>query len=587
MPTLSLPLDITKPAVEILMDAINAENRSSYDYNDFVFGTPEVASLPKSDINTKLLLTPKVTSAYINSREIFYRRITMQEIYESSQIEINVGARLLLSDVIDEINAYYGINLTDDDYVDQTLPQASSQNPGARLTVILQATADSVLFTGSAEIILNEPAPVIDNDNVERKYFITVDNEDTTVYTNKVICVKGDLTPVPTFAALKNATAITTFNVVHSQQLSNGNILLMGEFEFTAAIGSDPSAAHVVAKVVIDPAGNALQATTDDIFGPPSVGNWFTHWNGNYVYIIDVDDEIATSDAQVYRYDLAGVLDTGWDATGIAYVPTALAVDRNNKVYCVSPQYTDVTVKKIRIDRLLATGAIDNTFTPVILAVTGGGDPLEVVDIQVVDTGGFYIALKPVVGVSSLDPAPIINDVPVIPGNNTQIYAFNPVFKFLETGDKDPQFNNELKNNASVSIYKPIGSNMQTGDRVITPYAGGVGFFTHIQNPITGFEHRTPMGFDNKGAPLRISGNAYASQIRWDSARQMIHQSNGRMVVWGKAMLRASGGGWTDLKSIVALYLTSGELDDIIYTAPASAGPLLEIRGVTIMQLDY
>lgn len=586
MPNISLPLDILKSSEEILMGAINEENRTSYDYNEFVYSNVTPVVLQNSEVNTSIVLTPKIGSLYYNSKTVYYRRMSFQEIYASSQIEIEIGSRTLLSELIPEINLYYGINLTEDDYIEQTLPVPDPLNPELRLSVVLQAKADSILFRGNVDLILNEASPVLDNDNVERKYFMVVDTEDTTVYRNTIVCINSDLIPVESFKPLKNATNITLFNIYNVIGLSNGNMVLRGEFEFNASING-PVQSYVVNQVIITPQGNVILATNDPIFGNVAdIYKHYSHTDGEYIYVIDNNDTIGVQASKVYRYNLFGVLDTGFSITGITYVPTMLAISRSGKIYTVSDVYLDTT-KKIRIDKLLSDGTIDTNFVPVIFEITSNDDPLSIADIKVVDGGGFYVVVNPIEGVSSIDPCPVINGVPVIPGGNTQIYAYNPVFKFLNTGAKDPNFNNELKNNAGVSIYKHTGSNMQVGDNVIAPNSNGVVFFTHTANPITGYDHRSPISFDASGNQIHISGNAYASQIRWDSAKQMHYQSNGKLVVYGKAMLRLPTGGWSELRSIVALYLKSGELDEIIYTTPNTTGPLLEVLDVVTMQLEY
>jgi hypothetical protein len=66
------------------------------------------------------------------------------------------------------INEFYGIALTADDYVEQSLPVFDPQNPQP-LVVALQAKASSLLFEGVAMLKLNEAAPAESSDNYDRK----------------------------------------------------------------------------------------------------------------------------------------------------------------------------------------------------------------------------------------------------------------------------------------------------------------------------------------------------------------------------------------------------------------------------------
>ena len=585
MPDFNLPLDIFKPPLEILVDAINQENRTAFVVADLSFTEPTPHTLFNSDINTAITLTPRTGSQYFSSVTIYYKRMDIELICESSQIEINTLDRTLLSELIPEINTYYGINLSTDDYYEQTLPLVDPLNPNAKRVVVLQITPNSVLFNGSATIVLDEARTIIDQDRVERKYFILVESFDKTVYDNKLVCINSDFVEFTPFQTLKNAGAnVRRFRADKMLQLSDGEIHLRGEFDFTADLGIG-SRDYTVKNIIIGKNGMCVEAVNEDIFGPDTVTEWYSHWNGDKQYIIDNADSIGTATNKVYRYNLDGQL-LPWTAVDLTYVPVHLAVDKNGKLYTVSDVYTD-TVKKIRIDRFLEDGTLDTTFSTVTIGITGSQTPLPVVDIRANDSGGLYIVLLANDGVNSLGYVPVVNDVPIIGGLETQIYAFNPVLKFTDNGLLDTWFNIRLKNNEPNSIYNPKDSNLAVGDNVLAPRLTGVTFFTNIANPITGYVHRTPISFNNYGEQVRITGNAYASQIRWVDAKNIHCQSNGKYLIYGQAMLRLPQGGWGEPIYIVAIYLESSELDTIIYTPPVVAGTPLAIQGLGILQLDY
>lgn len=589
MPTLSLPLDILKPAHQILVEAINEENRTSLDYLEFEYTNPVPDSLINSDINTSIVLTPLTTSSYYNSAKVYYKRMDLAEIYATKQAEITVGSRTLLSEIIPDINTFYGINLRVEDYVEQTLPLPDPMHPDARLTVTLQANADSVLFYGSCNVVLNEAAPVQDTDNTERKYYMTVVIPGSVPeIANKIVCIKADMTEHSTFRALRNAVSVAEFNSQQLFSLSNGNIVARGTFVFDAILGAEPLTTYTSATVIMNDVGNVLKTGTaaQALFGAASISQWYSHWSVPFKYIIDTADTIGTDlITKVYRYDNDGVLDTSFVVTGITYVPSMIAVDKNNKIYTVSEQYDDAGVNKIRIDRLLPTGAIDLDFAGIILTKTGSGALHGVIDLTPVESGGFYLAIGTGTNLSSVtaDNIPVVNGTPLVPGGELQVYAWNPVIKFKETGELDAGYKNRLLNSSPDSVFKPTAS-ITNNCRVLAPRLNGVTFITNKTNPITGFEQRMPISFDDKGDLLTLSGLAYANQVRWESVTGVHYQTNGKTIVYGVGLTKLPAGGWSTQRQLAVLYLKSGEIDNIIYSSPEVAGSPAVINNFALYQ---
>lgn len=589
MPTLRLPLDISKPAHQILVDAINEENRTSLNHLEFDYTAPVTTSLLNSDINTSIVLTPITASGFYNTATVYYKRMDLAEIYASKQIEIETGVRVLLSELIPEINLHYGINLTDDDYIDQTLPVVDPLDPGAQLSVTLQAAADSVLFFGSCQVVLDEPAPITDADNVERKFYITVAVPNANPQlVNKVVCVKADFTQLETYQALRNASAITDFDAQQTISLSDGKIVMRGVFKFTAAIGGITQNTYDSATIITADNGNVVVAysATDKAFGDPSINTWFGHWNLPFKYIIDSGDTIGTDPTtKIYRYDNLGILDLSYVATGITYVPTLVAPDKNNKLYTVSPTYSDAGINKIRIDRLLADGTLDLDFASIFLTKTGAGALHGVIDIQPNDDGGMYIALGAGTDLSSItvDNIPVVNGSALVPGGEMQVYAWNPVIKFTETGAIDTEFKNRLLNSSPNSILKPTAQ-IVPGKHVLAPRSNGVAFVSNINNPITGFEQRLPLSFDKEGDLLTLSGISYANQVRWSLVKDVVYQTNGKFIIWGEGVTKIPSGGWTNTRQLVAMYLKNGELDTVLYSSPEVAGVPAVIVNLALFQ---
>lgn len=570
------------------MDAINFENQTSLAYTDFTFGAPEITSLVNSSVNTKIRLTPNIGTLYYNPKDFYYERMDLGVMYSVNKPSIAIGSRVFLSELIPEINAFYGINLTSDDYIEQTLPEEDPGSPGAQLVVMLQMNATSILFQGVAAIVLNEAPAVIDEDNYDRRTYVLVDSETTTIYTNNIVAYNSKFELDTNFTVLRNCTNITAFNATKLTPLSNGNIMLRGVFKFTSSITGLPLI-YDTTTIVIAPNGTLLEVVGVNGFGPAAITAWFGYHADAWRYIVDATNAIGTNaTTRVYRYNNLGELDTTWSATGINYIPSVITTDKLGRLYTFSNPYNS-SGWKVRGDRLNQDGTLDPSFTPIIFTITGSGQPLSVVQAKVDKFNQLFVSVRPVTGVSSIDAAiPVINGVPVVPGGTTQVYAYTPVFKFKETGEWDQSFANQQKNISPESSYDITSSTLNVNDSVLSVDGNNVNFLTNIKNPITGFLSRTPMAFDKYGKPIRLSGSDYELQVRWTAAKNMIGLMNGKTIVFGTAMIRNPSGGWNIATGVVAAYYQNGVTMKIVHNATrAIAGATLVVRDVVTTELEY
>ena len=90
-----------------------------------------------------------------------------------------------------------------------------------------------------------------------------------------------------------------------------------------------------------------------------------------------------------------------------------------------------------------------------------------------------------------------------------------------------------------------------------------------------------PMSFDNNGSPIRLSGLSYENMLRWYTVKATAYQSNGKLIIHGGCQYRLPDGGWSELRHAVAIYLKSGEQDDIIYMSAN------DIRAFSLLQQEY
>lgn len=587
MPSFDLPLNIDDPSAKILMDAVNYENQTSYDYQDFLFGEPTPASLTNTDVNTVIRITPKAGLLYYNSRDFYYTRMDIGEIYTQSKMPIEVADRVLLSQLIPEINAYYGINLQPGDYVDQTLPVEDPMNPGETLVVALQISASSILFQGVAFIELNQPAPVIEEDRFDRSLYVLVDNEDISIYRNTIVVYDTKFDPVSTFSLMRNCSDVTEFNATKIIALGDGNIVLRGTFKFSSVL-SGSLQTYDVRSLVMSPNGTVIKIGSPYLFGPAGVTAWYGHYNDQYRYIVDTANEINTQPThKTYRYDTNGDLDLGFNFTGLGYVPQCLTTDKIGKIYTASNPY-NASGWKIRIDRFLPTGTIDPDYTPIIFGITGTGQPLGIIQMKTNEFNELFVAMRPIVDVSSLNPSPTINGESLIPGGTTQVYGYLPVFKFKQDGTWDKTFVSSKLNNSPVSIYDPAGSSMLPNDAVLSVDNNTVVFYTNVSNPITGFKQRMATAYDKVGSPIRLGGVDYENQVRWETSKQMLGLTNGRAIAFGTGYTRNPSGGWSNLNSLVVAYYKNAAMMRVIHKPTRmSAGPDLLVRDIAITEKEY
>lgn len=575
MPTnINDPLNINKPAIEVLMDKVNAENLEQLDVGDFLFSPPVATTLAYSNINTKITITPKVSSGYFNTRDIFYKRIDIAEILDNKNVEVIVTTETLLSELIAQINTLYGIYLTADDYEDTAIPAVV---PGETHSVIVQIKATSYLFIGTANLILGEKVTPVDDSGYSRNIFIVTDSDEPLVYENKLVVLNSDYFESDNFVPMRNATDITKFRVDKLLTLSNKDVYLGGEFEFSAALNSNPLAPIVAAGIILSPTGAVKSASPTVLFGPGALNLYGQNKGVDKVYVVDPNALIGVNANNLYRFTNEGLDDGGYGAVGIAYTPTLIRLCDDGKLYTVSPEYTAPLVsdpltsaKHIRIDRLNIDGTLDGTFSPVLIRSTGVGDVTPVVDLLPLNSAGAYVVLKTIHGAGTDGFTPIVNDVPFVSGLDPTDCAFNPVFRINQDGTYNTTFKNILLNNDPSSVVID-NVNIQINDPVLSYGDNKIAFLTNRINTLTGYTHRAPVSFTSLGSIVNIAPSRMSNDIRWINAEKIVPLITGKFLVYGQGYARLPSGGWATASALIALYNESSQLEYVIYK-PIVAG---------------
>ena len=573
MPTISITGADTPLQAEanLLVDKINYANGSNILYTDFVFGLPTPYAMAGVDANTQITMTPSAYSNFYGDRTIYYNRMDLGVILNNSAISITAGTNTLLSQLIPAINLAYGINLTSIDYTDQTITPYNPANPDVQASVMIEATSTSLLFTGSYNLNLG-PAPQQPVNGVVRATYILINGLTTTAgITSNILAIDDNGNALPNFALIRNATSVTTFSINAIHPSTTGTVVLDGTFAFTAAVGSNPSTAITASSLVLDPTGTIISYTSTGAYGSTNAAFVAGNPNQAVKYVIDAGTSLGSNSNKVYQYNNVGVINGSWSATGISYVPSILALCDNGNIYTVSGVLP--SPNQVRIDRLLPTGALDTTFTPVIITASTSNGPLIPIQIKPVNGAGFWLVFNTPYGASTAFEIPVINGAVLsIAETGALEHAFNPVFRFAESGSWSTAFQNNLPNNMPNSIFSNTNSNIQTGDHVLAFTGTQVTNFTNRQNPINGYYYRAPITFDTLGNQLTLSGTSYSVQYRWIDARNIVPLSNGKYIAYGQAYLPVNGGGWTVPTPIVGRYQIDGEIDQVLYTQPIVGG---------------
>lgn len=139
--------DFTKEDKQIIIDLVNAKVPGLALTPELVtFGLPTAQDI--NGRNTKLTITAVPGSGYKNFKDLEYNRVDLAVIPGARSKEFPVGNAVQISEMIPEINARYGINLTANDFVDGPLPIFAGE-PNEKKDFVITASADSLIYRGT------------------------------------------------------------------------------------------------------------------------------------------------------------------------------------------------------------------------------------------------------------------------------------------------------------------------------------------------------------------------------------------------------------------------------------------------------
>lgn len=142
--------DFTKAPAAIIVDLINEDNPGHGLTTELLtLGVPAAAPGGSPVRNTQLRVTAAPGSGYVGFVDVLYDRVDMADIPGLMSKIFPVGNAVNVADLIPEVNARYGINITSSDFVDAPLPAATGGIPNEQVDFVVTAAADSLVWLGS------------------------------------------------------------------------------------------------------------------------------------------------------------------------------------------------------------------------------------------------------------------------------------------------------------------------------------------------------------------------------------------------------------------------------------------------------
>ena len=146
--------DFTKAPEQILCDLINNVNGCALTPTVVTFSNVGPNQAPSPSTTDQVTIAAVANSGYSGSLTLQYNRVSMAKIPGAKSTTFPQGSATKISDLIAQINAQFGINLTAADYVDGPLPSFHN-SPHETQPFTIQAASGSLIWTGSLALTLS------------------------------------------------------------------------------------------------------------------------------------------------------------------------------------------------------------------------------------------------------------------------------------------------------------------------------------------------------------------------------------------------------------------------------------------------
>lgn len=136
--------DFTQSQDKIILDLINDTNDSELTLAQVDLSDP----VPQEDEQVQVTVTPKEGSGYTGSVNVFYNRLNFMDfsmIFFPAGLTIQLGEATMISDLLPQINAAFGVALSADDIVDGPITGWSGE-PNEILPVPIEIQPTSLVY---------------------------------------------------------------------------------------------------------------------------------------------------------------------------------------------------------------------------------------------------------------------------------------------------------------------------------------------------------------------------------------------------------------------------------------------------------
>jgi hypothetical protein len=149
-------VNLNKPAKDLIIDLLNESNREYLDAlklkdlteGNISLGTPSANEEPAKH-NTKIVVNSVVGGGFYNSVPVSYDRLSLSVLFSKlNQVRLDVRHPTSTSDLLPRLNKKFGLQLSPDDIVVQTITGARGD------TVTLTAQPEALCYIGSVDIVL-------------------------------------------------------------------------------------------------------------------------------------------------------------------------------------------------------------------------------------------------------------------------------------------------------------------------------------------------------------------------------------------------------------------------------------------------
>lgn len=151
---------LAKPSLQLVIDLINADNGTSFAYNELVLSPPTENAITNNNRNTLTNVTSSDAFQFSGSENVYYNRLDFGILFQGLTITLGGQGCGDISGLLPELNATYGLGLTMADLVPQNFPAV----PVWPLSLTIAAGPNSYAYIGQFTVVVqNTPAQLGDN----------------------------------------------------------------------------------------------------------------------------------------------------------------------------------------------------------------------------------------------------------------------------------------------------------------------------------------------------------------------------------------------------------------------------------------